>query len=206
MMISTITIGLILFVNNIRFVTCQQTNFNCEIRPNQADTTDRLQRLRTHLISYNLFAYVIFSEDEHQSEYVQLYDERRAWISGFLGSSGTAVVTRNNAALWTDGRYWTQAEDELDCKNWYLMRQGQTDVPSLTDWLSNQVNSTPPYNQVGVAAQFASSSWWSGVNSILNVKNASLVEVTELIDLIWQPPERPLPIVNPINIHELKYT
>ncbi|CAF3742514.1 unnamed protein product [Rotaria sp. Silwood1] len=196
MMINAITICLILFLNSFRFVPCQQTNFNCEIRPSQADTTNRLQRLRTHLISNSLFAYVIFSEDEHQSEYVQLYDERRAWISGFLGSAGTAVVTLNNAALWTDGRYWTQAEDELDCKNWYLMRQGQTDVPSITNWLSSQVNSTRPYNRVGVAAQFVSSDWWSSVNSVLNVNNASLVEVVELIDLIWQPPERPSPTFN----------
>ncbi|CAF0999810.1 unnamed protein product [Rotaria sp. Silwood1] len=206
MMINAITICLILFLNSFRFVPCQQTNFNCEIRPSQADTTNRLQRLRTHLISNSLFAYVIFSEDEHQSEYVQLYDERRAWISGFLGSAGTAVVTLNNAALWTDGRYWTQAEDELDCKNWYLMRQGQTDVPSITNWLSSQVNSTRPYNRVGVAAQFVSSDWWSSVNSVLNVNNASLVEVVELIDLIWQPPERPSPTFNAVNIHELKYT
>ncbi|CAF0780899.1 unnamed protein product [Adineta steineri] len=189
------------------FVKNQQTtNFSCEPRPTQADTTNKLQRLRAHLINNNLFAYVIFSEDEHGSEYVQLYDERRAWISGFLGSAGTAVVTRNSAALWTDGRYWTQAEDELDCKNWYLMRQGQAGVPSLTTWLSNEVNSTPPYNRVGVATAFASSDWWSVVNSALNAKNATLNEVAELIDLIWTPPERPLPITNPVFVHELKYT
>ncbi|CAF4002874.1 unnamed protein product, partial [Adineta steineri] len=72
------------------FVKNQQTtNFSCEPRPTQADTTNKLQHLRTHLVNNNLFAYVIFSEDEHGSEYVQLYDERRAWISGFLGSAGT---------------------------------------------------------------------------------------------------------------------
>ncbi|CAF4380984.1 unnamed protein product, partial [Adineta steineri] len=60
--------------------------------------------------------------------------------------------------------------------------------------------------RVGVAAQFASSSWWSGVDSALNAKNATLNEVTELIDLIWTPPERPLPITNPVFVHELKYT
>ncbi|CAF5063915.1 unnamed protein product [Rotaria sp. Silwood1] len=190
MMINAITICLILFLNSFRFVPCQQTNFNCEIRPSQADTTNRLQRLRTHLISNSLFAYVIFSEDEHQSEYVQLYDERRAWISGFLGSAGTAVVTLNNAALWTDGRYWTQAEDELDCKNWYLMRQGQTDVPSITNWLSSQVNSTRPYNRVGVAAQFVSSDWcWEDKVKIIaehvQTKKANAYVVTALDEIAW---------------------
>jgi len=158
MLINTITIYLILFFNNIRFINNQQIDFSCQVRPTQADTTDKLDRLRAQLRNNNLFAYVIFSEDEHQSEYVQLYDERRAWITGFLGSAGTAVVTLNNSALWTDGRYWTQAEDELDCKNWYLMRSGQSGVPSLTNWLSSQANATPPYNRVGVATQFVSSS------------------------------------------------
>ena len=190
----------------IEFIRSQQTNFSCDIRPTQANTTDKLQQLRVHLKNNNLFAYVIFSTDEHQSEYVQLYDERRAWITGFLGSAGTAVVTLDNAALWTDGRYWTQAEDELDCQNWYLMRSGQAGVPSITNWLLSQVNATPPYNRVGVATQFVSSSWWSSVNNGLNQNNASLIEVVELIDLIWQPPERPLRPSNPVFVHELNYT
>jgi Xaa-Pro aminopeptidase len=203
MLIRIITICLILFVE---FATSQQTDFSCEIRPNQANTTEKLQRLRVQLANSNLFAYVVFSEDEHDSEYVQLYDERRAWITGFLGSAGTAVVTRDSAALWTDGRYWTQAEDELDCQNWYLMRSGQSGVPSITNWLLSQANETPPYNRVGVAAQFVSSGWWSSVNSALSTKNASLIEVAELIDLIWQPPDRPLPAANPVFVHELQYT
>lgn len=206
MLISFIVIASIVCANNIRSAKCQETNFTCPVKPSQANTINKLQELRTHLKSNNLSAYVIFSEDEHQSEYVQLYDERRAWITGFLGSAGTAVVTLDHAALWTDGRYWTQAEDELDCKNWYLMRQGQLGVPSINDWLLSQVNATPPYNRVGVAAQFASSDWWDGVNSMLNSKNASLVEVRELVDLIWQPPERPNAASNTINVHELTYT
>jgi hypothetical protein len=203
MMISTIIVYLILLFG---FVTSQQTNFSCGTRPNQANTTEKLQNLRVYLANNNLFAYVIFSEDEHQSEYVQLYDERRAWITGFLGSAGTAVVTLDNAALWTDGRYWTQAEDELDCQNWYLMRSGQSGVPSITDWLLSQANGTSPYNRVGVATQFVSSGWWSSVNSALNTKNASLIEVPELIDFIWQPPDRPLPDANPVFVHEFQYT
>jgi len=202
MLIRIITLCFILFFG---FATSQQTNFSCEIRPNQADTTEKLQQLRVQLANNNLFAYVIYSADEHNSGSVQLYDKRRIWITGFLGSAGTAVVTRDNAALWTDGRYWTQAEDELDCKNWYLMRSGQSSVPSITNWLSSQANETPPYNRVGVAAQFVSSGGWSSINNALSTKNASLIEVRELIDLIWQPPDRPLPAANPVFVHELQY-
>lgn len=55
------------------------------------------------------------------------HDHRRAFISGFSGSAGTAVITATSAALWTDGRYFLQAEDELDC-NWILMKEGMEGV------------------------------------------------------------------------------
>jgi Xaa-Pro aminopeptidase len=204
---SIITICLILFLfNRVELLFAQQTNFSCDILPTQANTTHKLQQLRAELISHNVFAYVIFTQDEHGSGNMQLYDERRAWITGFLGSAGTAVVTLDNAALWTDGRYWTQAEGELDCQNWYLMRSGQSGVPSIDGWLLSQVHGTTPYDRVGVATQFVSSGWWSSVSNALNQKNATLVEVEELVDLIWLPPERPLPVANPVFDHRLIYS
>ena len=184
----------------------QATDFSCPVQPGQAQTRSKLEQLRTHLRNNNLNAYVIFSEDEHQSEYVQLYDERRAWITGFLGSAGTAVVTLDKAALWTDGRYWTQAEQELDCQNWLLMRSGRSGVPSLSSWLSSELMNTASPARVGIAAQFVSSSWWSGVNNVLKNVNASLVETAELIDLIWKVPERPAATSKTVNIHPLKYS
>ena len=205
-MISALVIFTICFVGNARFGAAQPTDFSCAVRPSQADTTAKLQRLRAQLTINNLHAYVSFAGDEHQSEYVQPYDERRAWISGFVGSAGTAVVTRDRAALWTDGRYWTQAEDELDCKHWLLMRSGRAGVPSLINWLASQANGTVPYNRIGVAAQFVSSSWWSSASGVLALKNASLVEVAELIDLIWTPPERPLSASNQVFVHDLRFT
>jgi Xaa-Pro aminopeptidase len=204
--VNTIVIYIAIVLNHVHFGISQNPSFSCEIRPNQGNTGDKLKQLRTHIINNNLTAYVIVSEDEHQSEYVQLYDERRAWISGFTGSSGIAVVTRDKAALWTDGRYWTQAEDELDCRHWLLMRQGQSNVPSLSNWLISQIDSVNNLNRIGVAAQFVSSDWWSSVNNTLSTKNATLVEVTELIDYIWPASERPPAASNPIFVHELKYT
>lgn len=62
------------------------------------------------------------SDDEHQSEYVSEHDMRREWISGFTGSAGTAVVTTEKAALWTDSRYYLQADQQLDSKYWILMK------------------------------------------------------------------------------------
>lgn len=187
------------------FVLTQANNFQCNVLPGQADTLTKLQQIRTQLTAFNLTAYIIVSEDEHQSEYVQLYDERRAWISGFTGSAGTAVVTTDKAALWTDGRYWTQAEGQLDCKNWLLMRSGQSGVPGISGWLASEVGNRSPAARVGVAAQFVSSNWWSSVSSTLNAANATLVEVSELVDQIWKVPERPAAVMNQVKVHPITY-
>ena len=181
-------------------------DYSCDHLPGQANTTAKLQQLRLLLNTNDLFAYVIFSEDEHESEYVQKYDERRAWITGFTGSAGTAVVTRDRAALWTDGRYWTQAESQLDCQSWYLMRQGRLGIPSISTWLLEEIENATLTRKIGVAAQFVSSSWWSSVNSVLITRNGSLVEVDELIDQIWKEPERPAAPSNEVKVHPLNYT
>ncbi|XP_033104349.1 xaa-Pro aminopeptidase 1-like [Anneissia japonica] len=68
-------------------------------------------------------AYIIPSEDAHQSEYIADRDKRRQYISGFTGSAGLAIVTANEALLWTDGRYFLQADKELDC-NWQIQQSG----------------------------------------------------------------------------------
>ena len=106
----------------------------------QKNTSTSLVALRQAMRIENISVYVIFADDEHGSEYTQPYDKRRNWLSGFLGSAGTAVVSLSEAAVWTDGRYFTQAEEELDCNNWLLMRTGDPGVPSLIDWLVNQAN------------------------------------------------------------------
>lgn len=99
-------------------------------------TTERLHKLRALMVDdkYRLTAYVIPSEDAHQSEYIASCDARRAYISGFTGSAGCAVVTRDAAALFTDGRYFLQASQQLD-NNWTLMRQGVAGVPTWQEYI-----------------------------------------------------------------------
>ena len=70
----------------------------------RVDTTERLKALRNKLQSYDLDAFLVPSGDSHQSEYVAEADKRREWIGGFSGSSGFAIITRDKAAMWTDGR------------------------------------------------------------------------------------------------------
>ncbi|KAN0123667.1 Creatinase, partial [Lactarius tabidus] len=93
------------------------------------NTTERLTALRNLMAERNIDAYVVPSEDQHFSEYIAECDMRRAFISGFNGSAGTAIVTKDKAYLFTDGRYFLQAEQQLD-KNWTLMKQGLPDVPT----------------------------------------------------------------------------
>lgn len=91
-------------------------------------------------------AYIIPSEDPHMSEYAPSCDERRHFISGFTGSAGTAVVTTDAAALWTDGRYFLQAEQQLG-PGWTLMRSGTPKCPEIQEWLATTL---PQGARVGI--------------------------------------------------------
>ena len=94
----------------------------------------RLAGLRSLMRERGLGAYVIPSGDAHSSEYVAEADKRREWLTGFTGSAGTALVTETHALLWTDGRYFTQAEQQLAGSEWVLMRSAAPGVPTIEKW------------------------------------------------------------------------
>ncbi|KAJ4987464.1 xaa-pro aminopeptidase [Stagonosporopsis vannaccii] len=104
----------------------------------KVDTTGRLAELRKLMKERNVDIYMVPSEDSHQSEYIAPCDARRAYISGFTGSAGYAVITHDKAALSTDGRYFNQAEKQLD-GNWELLKQGIQDVPTIQEWTVDRV-------------------------------------------------------------------
>jgi len=95
-----------------------------------------LAEARKHL--GDVQAFIQQTDDAHGSEYTAPVDNRRPQVSGFTGSAGTAVFTADKAALWTDGRYFLQAGQELD-SDWILMKDGITGTPSMKDWLIEQV-------------------------------------------------------------------
>uniref|UniRef100_A0AAZ3RYH6 X-prolyl aminopeptidase (aminopeptidase P) 2, membrane-bound n=1 Tax=Oncorhynchus tshawytscha TaxID=74940 RepID=A0AAZ3RYH6_ONCTS len=103
------------------------------------NTTLRLQALREAMSSVNVSAYIIPGTDAHLSEYIAPRDARMAFMTGFTGSAGTAVVTLNKAVLWTDSRYWVQAERQMDC-NWELEKD--VSISSIADWLIREVSDT----------------------------------------------------------------
>lgn len=96
---------------------------------------ERLSQLRQKMRELGVDFYYIPSSDAHQDEYVPACWQRRAWISGFTGSAGDVVVGLDQAYLWTDGRYYLQAEQQLDADCYALMRQGSPGVPTIKAWL-----------------------------------------------------------------------
>ncbi|XP_050729076.1 xaa-Pro aminopeptidase 1-like isoform X2 [Eriocheir sinensis] len=170
------------------------------------NTTPLLVKLRalmknTAHVPQPLHAYIVPSGDAHQSEYIAPCDQRRAFISGFTGSAGTAVITLKDAALWTDGRYYLQASQEMD-NNWTLMKQGLPKTPSEAKWLNKTLDVG---SVIGVDPYLLEADAWRDLARELQGGGHSLIPVPEnLIDLIWtdQPP-RPAKCVVPL---ELKYT
>ncbi|KAL1922548.1 uncharacterized protein VTP21DRAFT_10087 [Calcarisporiella thermophila] len=172
-----------------------------EIKP--VDTTRRVQALREQMNKpeHNVQAYVIPSEDAHQSEYSAECDRRRAFISGFTGSAGTAVVTTDQAALFTDGRYHLQASMELD-GNWTLMKSGLPEVPTWQEWLAK----LPSGSRIGVDPTLITAVDAHQLEKTLSDAGSTIVPIAEnLVDIAWgaERPSRPL---DPLTILPLKYT
>jgi Xaa-Pro aminopeptidase len=165
-------------------------------------TSSALGRLRVLMggIQPPLTAYIVSTNDRHQSEYLADCDQRRAFISGFTGSAGVALVTVDGAFLWTDGRYHIQASRQLD-HNWQLMRQGLPNVPTLTEWMKKQLKSGA---SVGYDPSLVSEELYNQWKEPLTSNGIRLVPVEEnLIDKIWE--DRPPPSDAPIFVHPLKY-
>eukprot|EP00897_Mesotaenium_endlicherianum_P009270 jgi/Mesen1/8371/ME000468S07807 len=166
------------------------------------DTRERLAALRKLMLDFpggELHAYLVPSEDAHQSEYVAECDLRREFISGFNGSAGLAVVTVREALLWTDGRYFLQASQQLSAPDWRLMRVGEDPPPEK--WLSQAL---PKHARVGVDATCVSVDAARRYEDTLARRGQSLTPVApNLVDQIWaaRPPPPPLPaVVHPLRL------
>ena len=105
-------------------------------------TEDTLRRLRHEMSAEGIDAIIFPTADPHGSEYVAPHWQARRYVSGFTGSAGTAVVTRDETALWTDSRYFLQAAAELSGSEFMLMREGLADTPTVTEWLLMKMSAT----------------------------------------------------------------
>lgn len=165
--------------------------------PNRINSTRRLRDLRNEMRNIGIDAYIIPSGDAHQSEYTSPHDQRRKFICGLSGSAGYAIVTMTKAALWTDGRYFLQAEAEMDC-NWILMKKGEKDVPSSTEWLISVLEGIESAT-VGSYPFLLGSKSWTDYEEDISEFNITMIKTNEdLVGKIWKIGRPPFPNT-PIN-------
>ncbi len=157
---------------------------------------ERVKRLRNLMAGRGIHAYIVPSTDEHQNEYVPECWQRRRWISGFTGSAGTAVITQDQAGLWTDGRYHVQAAQELDPSLFTLFPVGLPEVKEAGDWLAETLREE---HTVGVDPRVISVEEARRLKEKLDPKGITLGYLAEnLVDLLWA--DRPPPPLNPIRL------
>lgn len=161
---------------------------------------DRVEQLRTLMKKNNFDAYIVPSFDANQSEYVAEHWESRKWISGFTGSAGTAVFTMEDAGLWTDGRYYIQAEKQLDGSGIRLFRMVDPGVPSFTEWLNNVLKED---STVGFDGNVFSVAAVQNMKETFETKNIHINIQHDLINEIWK--DRPEIPQNQIFVHDVKY-
>jgi Xaa-Pro aminopeptidase len=158
----------------------------------------RLAALREQLKADRLDGFVVPLTDEHMSEYVGSYAQRLAWLTGFQGSAGSAVVLPEEAAIFTDGRYTLQVRDQVDGRNWSYQSIPET---SVADWLKAHA---PDGARIGYDPWLHTSEWVKRAKEALAAKGAELVAVgRNPIDAVWR--DRPEPSRARLIVHPDRY-
>ena len=144
---------------------------------------ERLTNLRAKMAEKGIDAYIVPTADFHQSEYVGEYFKARKYITGFSGSAGTAVITKDEARLWTDGRYFIQAAKQLEGTTVELMKMGEPGVPELTAYLEDILKEG---DTLGFDGRVVSVGEGQEYADIAAKKGAKVEYHEDLIDLIWE--------------------
>ena len=163
----------------------------------------RLECLREVMKREHLAAFIFSSTDAHQSEYVADHWAGRAWISGFNGSAGTAVVTMHSAALWTDSRYFLAAEEQLQGTEFQLMKLKIPGTPSVAEWLGKELQDVDS-PEVGLDGWVNSYSSTSGLIADLRKAGGITVRTNfDPLEEIWK--DRPTIPLNPVEIQPMEF-
>jgi Xaa-Pro aminopeptidase len=161
---------------------------------------ERISKLRGLMKEKGIDAFIVPSFDAHQSEYVPEHWKARQWISGFTGSAGTVVVTQKEAGLWTDGRYFLQAEKQLEGSEVKLFKMGLPGVPTYIDWIKEVL---PVYGIVGFNGKSMSVSLYKDMEKAYKSKKLSFETSYDFIGQLWA--DRPIIPQVPIFTHDVKY-
>lgn len=160
---------------------------------------ERLTALREWMLNKNIQAFIVPSNDPHFSEYVAPHWGCRTWLSGFDGSAGTVVVTTDRAALWTDSRYFLQAESQLEGTEIELQRMGLPGTPSISEWLH-----IGGIERVGVDGKLFSKAAYDILKSGLQPFGAEIFLTDDPFDTIWT--DRPALPKEPAMLLQQVYT
>ena len=146
----------------------------------------RIEQLRVRMKQEGIDYYIVPTADFHHSEYVNDYFKVREFLSGFTVSNGTLVISADEAGLWTDGRYFVQAERELEGSDIVLYRMGEENVPKIEEYLGKNVKEG---QTIGFDGRVVSASFGKEIAKAVKDKNVKLVYDTDMVDALWQ--ERP---------------
>ncbi|SDY64696.1 aminopeptidase P family protein [Lachnobacterium bovis] len=144
---------------------------------------ERLKALREQMRKRDISIYVVPTADFHESEYVGEYFKARKFITGFTGSAGVAVITMDEAGLWTDGRYFVQAEKQLQGTTVDLYKMGEENVPTVNEFIENKLSEE---QTIGFDGRVVNATWGRELECIANRKNGKIYSKEDLIDLIWK--------------------
>ncbi len=160
---------------------------------------NRLVAVALYLKQHEMTAYVIPTADPHMSEYLDLHYRFREWLSGFTGSAGILVVFSNGeACLWTDSRYWEQAQKEIEPHGIKLFRFGAPGVPSYVEWMSEHCSKG---SVIGYDPTLFSCTEVKKLEEILSASDIRLQADENLVNSVWE--NRPPLKINPIYEHDI---
>lgn len=160
----------------------------------------RLQALRLLMKQRELAAYIIPTDDFHNSEYVGDYFKAREYMSGFTGSAGTLVVMEDEAALWTDGRYFIQAQEQLRGTSILLMKAGQPGVPTIAEYLQEKLWESA---KAGFDGRTVTEQFVKGIAEKTDTKGITFYGEEDLVGMLWK--ERPKLSAEPVWELDVRY-
>ncbi len=143
---------------------------------------NRLNKLRTAMQKQGVAAYIVPGTDPHAGEYFADYWKERDWISGFDGSAGTAVITKDKACVWVDSRYYIQADVQLKDTGFVAMKMGLPETPDMLNWIAAGLQ---PGDRVGVNPLLFSVNVFLSMRNQFSLNGIELVQ-TDLIQTIWE--------------------
>ncbi|MBE6051539.1 MAG: aminopeptidase P family protein [Clostridium sp.] len=161
---------------------------------------NKLEKLRNLMKKYKFDYYIIPSADPHQSEYVPDAYKGRAYISGFTGSAGTLLIGMDEAFLWTDGRYFIQAEHQLEDSGIKLMKMRTEGYPSLEEWIECNIKKD---EVLAFDGKVISKNEFLMYKNIASKNNFSIDMNIDILDEVWE--DRPEVPRDPIFIHDIKF-